>query len=96
MHRPFRLSLLVVGAALAMGACKKKVVPVQTPTPEVVAPKPTEPPARPVTPVTPAKTDDAAEKAAAVAKARAVVLSTIYFEYDGDELKDDAKANLDT
>ena len=93
MHRPLRLSLLIVGAALAMGACKKKI-PTPTPAPVAAAPKPAEPPARPAAPVTPAK-DDAAEKAAAIAKSRAVVLSTIYFEYDGDELNDEAKANLD-
>ena len=32
---------------------------------------------------------------ARIAAARAAMLSTIYFEYDADELRDDAKASLD-
>ncbi|MEQ1693418.1 MAG: OmpA family protein, partial [Gemmatimonas sp.] len=39
--------------------------------------------------------DNSAAEAAKIATARAVVLSTIYFEYDADELRDDAKASLD-
>jgi peptidoglycan-associated lipoprotein len=56
-----------------------------------------EPAATPTrTPPPPAPTTDPnAEMLAKIARAREVVLSTIYFEYDADELRDDARANLD-
>ena len=91
MIRSSRLFVLMATASLALGACKKKTTPTQAPTPALAAPvTPTrnDPPAAP-------KTDDSAAKAAAIAAARATVLSTIYFEYDADELRDDAKASLD-
>ena len=92
MPRLSRVTVLLVAVPLALGACKKK--PVAT-TPEPVAPvTPAAPPAAPVD-------DGAAARAAAEAArraieaARAVLLQTIYFDYDSDELRSDARAVLD-
>ena len=93
MIRSTRLIVLVATSSLVLGACKKKPpaaapTPASTPTTPASTPTRNDPPAtRPV--------DNAAAEAAKVAAARAVVLSTIYFEYDADDLRDDAKANLD-
>lgn len=91
MIRPSRLFVLLAASSIALGACKKKTppaAPAPAPAPAPTTPTRTEPPAAP--PV-----DNASEMAARVAAARAVVLSTIYFEYDADELRDDARASLD-
>lgn len=91
MIRTTRLFALAVLAPLALGACKKKQPPAPTPQPVV---EPVAPPTR----ATPAPTpvdNSAIEMAARVAAARAVVLSTIYFEYDSDDLRDDARTSLD-
>ena len=92
MNRSSRLLVLLVASSLALGACKKKTTP--------VVPAPTPSPAAPMTPTrtdpaTAPKSDNSAEMAAKVAAARTAVLSTIYFEYDADDLRDDAKASLD-
>ncbi len=94
MIRSSRLFVLLATSALVLGACKKK--PVVTPTPTTDKPAAVVP-SRP-DPVTSAPSDNgAAERARmeAIAKARAMVLSTIYFEYDADELRDDSRATLD-
>lgn len=91
MIRSSRLFVLMATASLALGACKKKTTPTQAPMPAPAAPVT---PTRNDLPAAP-KTDDSAAKAAAIAAARATVLSTIYFEYDADELRDDARASLD-
>lgn len=93
MIRSTRLFVLLASASLALGACKKKTTPVvPPPTPTS---NPTAPPTRPE-PSTPPRTDNTtAEMTARIAAARAAMLSTIYFEYDADELRDDAKASLD-
>lgn len=91
MTRTTRLFALLVAAPLALGACKKKTPPAPAPTPTQ---EPVAPPTRTETPA-PAPTDNSAEMARRVAAARASVLSTIFFEYDSDELRDDARANLD-
>lgn len=91
MNRTSRLFALVVAAPLALGACKKKQPPVVVPEPVVAAPVA---PSRPTTPP-PAAVDPNIERDRLIAEARAAMLSTIYFEYDADELRDDARANLD-
>lgn len=93
MIRSPRLFLLLAASSLALGACKKKAAPV-VPTP---TPAPTPAPATPVRndPAPVSNNNNADAAAARVAAARAAVLSTIYFEYDADELRDDARANLD-
>lgn len=93
MIRSSRLFALLATSALMLGACKKK--PQTAPAPANTNPAPATP-TRTDPPRT-APTDDgaAARAAEAVARARAAVLSTIYFEYDADELRDDARASLD-
>ncbi len=86
-----RLTLVLASTTLVLGACRKKpVVAPQTETPAVVAP----PPTRPAT-TTPAARDTMEEYRTKLAATRARLLETIYFEYDADELRDDAKSNLD-
>jgi len=93
MIRSTPLFVLLAATALASGACKKK--------PPVVAPvasNPTAPPSDPTrgpnTPPPPTS-DNSAEAARKIAEARAAVLSPVYFEYDADDLRDDARASLD-
>lgn len=91
MMRVARPMLLMASAALVLGACKKKPV-AEPPKPQ---PQPVEAaPTRPSAPA-PAPRDTMEAHNAAVAKARAALLATIYFEYDADELRDDSKAILD-
>ena len=94
MIRPSRLMLVLVAAPLARGACHKKK-PAVAPTPVTQAPTPAPPPTRtpPTTNATPV--DTMAAMNAAIAEARAKLLETIYFEYDADALRDDARATLD-
>ncbi len=94
MIRSTRLTLMFVAATLALSACKKKA------TPEAV-PEPTPPqapaavPTRPEPPPAPAPRDTMEAYRAKVAATRARLLETIYFEYDAEELRDDARASLD-
>ncbi len=92
MSRMTRVAVMLLAVPLAVGACKKK--PVATP-PEPVAP--TVPAAPPSTPVDDGAAERAAAEAArrAVEAARASLLQTIYFDYDSDELRSDARAVLD-
>ncbi|WP_373061278.1 OmpA family protein [Gemmatimonas sp.] len=91
MMRVSRMTLVLASATLVLGACRKKpVVAPQTETPAVVAPQPTRP-----TNTTPAARDTMEEYRTKLAATRARLLETIYFEYDADELRDDAKSNLD-
>lgn len=88
-----RLLLVFVAFPLALSACKKKAPPVVEPTPPptqqaVTPPRPAE------TPTTPAVDPNEAIRRATEA-ARATLLETIYFEYNTDELRDDARATLD-
>lgn len=95
MIRPSRLMLVLVAAPLALGACHKKK-PVTEVKPVTQEPAPTPPPTRtpPTTTATPV--DTMAAMNAAIAEARAKLLETIYFEYDADALRDDARATLDS
>ena len=88
-----RLSLLIVAVPLVLGACKKKppaVVPqpttTGTTTPPPPAPRTDPPPPPPRT-----STDNGGMSPAAI---RALVLETVYFEYDSDEIRADAQASL--
>lgn len=91
MMRVSRLVLVLASTSLVLGACRKKPVEVapQTDTPPVA-----QQPTRPTT-TTPAPRDTMEEYRTKLAATRARLLETIYFEYDADELRDDAKANLD-
>lgn len=90
MIRSSRLFVLLAASSLALGACKKKTPAVVPPTPQAAPVEPTRTP-----PPSPATVDNSAEMAAKVAAARADLLATIYFEYDADDLRDDARSALD-
>lgn len=82
--------MVLVSSSLVLGACKKKTVaPAPTPAPAPAETAPTRP-----TPM-PAPRDTMAEYNEKVAATRMRLLETIYFEYDADELRDDARASLD-
>lgn len=92
MMRLSRLTLVLASTTLVLGACRKKpAVAPRTDTAPVAQPQQ---PTRPTT-TTPAARDTMEEYRAKLAATRARLLETIYFEYDADELRDDAKANLD-
>lgn len=92
MRRPSQVLLLAVAPVLLVTACRKKPepAPVAAPTPPAPAA-----PARPVAAPVAAPRDTMEEYRAKVAAARATLLETIYFEYDMDELRDDARASLE-
>jgi len=95
MNGSSRLLLLVVAAPLVLGACRKKQPPAApAPEPQAPAMQPATPPRTPTTTATPVDTMDAMR--AEIASARARLLETIYFEYETDELRDDARSSLDT
>ncbi|MCO4101620.1 OmpA family protein [Gemmatimonas sp.] len=91
MLRSSRLTLVLISSALVLGACKKKqpvaVAPTPTPTPAERVPERTTPRATPV--------DTMAAYNEKVSAARMRLLETIFFEYDADELRDDARTALD-
>ena len=91
MMRVSRLTLVLASATLVLGACRKK--PVVTPKPDA-APVAQVQPTRP-TNTAPVARDTMEDYRTKLAATRARLLETIYFEYDADELRDDAKANLD-
>lgn len=92
MMRLSRVTLLLASTTLVLSACRKKpVVAPQTDMPPVASqPQPTRP-----TNATPAARDTMEDYRTKLAATRARLLETIYFEYDADELRDDAKVNLD-
>jgi peptidoglycan-associated lipoprotein len=90
MNRSFRVMLVLASTALALGACKKKPTPAAIPE----QPTQTQTPTRPTTEA-PMPRDTMEEYRAKLAATRARLLETIYFEYDADELRDDARASLD-
>ena len=94
MIRSSRLLVLMATTSLALGACKKKTTPTQAVTP-VSAPTPgAQTPTRSSTGSS-APGDNSAAAQARITAARAAVLSPVYFAYDADELREDAKASLD-
>jgi peptidoglycan-associated lipoprotein len=92
MPRLSRVAVLLLAVPLALGACKKKPVAVE-PEPQL--------PAQPVTPPQQPVDDDAARRAEeermrrAIEMARSALLQVIYYDYDSDELRSDARATLD-
>ncbi|WP_052574354.1 peptidoglycan-associated lipoprotein Pal [Gemmatimonas aurantiaca] len=91
MMRVSRVLTVLVSTTLVLGACKKKQPPAPAPIP---APVPTnEAPVRTTPAPTPVDTMEAYRSK--IAEARARLLETIYFEYDADELRDEARASLD-
>jgi peptidoglycan-associated lipoprotein len=93
MMRVSRLTLVLASTTLVLGACRKKpVVAPQAEAAPVVQPQPTRP--TNTTPA-PAARDTMEDYRTRLAATRARLLETIYFEYDADELRADAKANLD-
>lgn len=91
MMRVSRVLMVMVSTSLVLGACKKKQpTPAPAPTPAPVS----ETPERTTTPA-PAARDTMEEYRAKVAATRALLLETIYFDYDTDELRDEARASLD-
>ncbi len=92
MTRINRLAVLLIALPLAVSACKKK------PAPVVPEPAPQAPPAVVNQPVA-APVDNSAAIADSIRRAteaaRATMLQTIYFDYDSDELRSDARATLD-
>ncbi len=91
MLRVSRLMLATAAASLVLGACKKKPTPAPAPAPAPAAPAPKPEPR----PTPPAPRDTMEEYRTKVAAARAVLLETIYFDYDADELREEARASLD-
>lgn len=91
MSRSTRWVLLAIAPALLVAGCRKKPepAPVAAPVP-VASTEPVRPAATPVAP-----RDTMEEYRAKVAATRARLLETIYFDYDMDELRDDARAALD-
>ncbi len=82
-----------IAAALALGACHKKVAPAPVPAP---APAPTTAaPAPPPPPPSAAPTMGADEAARARDAARASLTAPIYFDLDSDALSDADRAALD-
>jgi peptidoglycan-associated lipoprotein len=92
MPRLSRVAVLLLALPFAAGACKKKPVAVQ-PEPQM----PVTPAAQPTTPADDGAAAAAAAEAArrAIEMARSVLLQTIYFDYDSDELRSDSRAVLD-
>jgi peptidoglycan-associated lipoprotein len=88
-----RLTLMFAATSLVLGACRKK--PAVAPQAQVAPVVP--PVAEPTraTPSAPVVRDTMEEYRTKLAATRARLLETIYFEYDADELRDDAKASLD-
>ena len=93
MIRSSRLLVLMAAASLALGACKKKTTPTQAATP-VSSPTAAQSPTRSATSST-TPGDNSAAMQARITAARAAVLSPVYFAYDADELREDAKVSLD-
>lgn len=89
-----RLMLVLVALPLALGACRKKPAPAATPAPTPVS-NPTPTPTRPPETSTAAPVDSAAILREATARARESLLAMIYFEYNADELSDEARSTLD-
>jgi peptidoglycan-associated lipoprotein len=93
MMRSSRLLLLFAASTALLGACKKKTTPV-VPPPTPANAGGGEPTRNPTS--TPTSDNGAAERArVAAARAREIVLTPVYFEYDADELREDARASLD-
>jgi peptidoglycan-associated lipoprotein len=91
MIRTSSAAMLLLVAPLALGACKK----------QQATPAPAPAPAAPAAPVQRGPDADSMARAEAerarlaVEAARGALLATIYYEFDSDELRPDARATLD-
>jgi peptidoglycan-associated lipoprotein len=94
MIRTARLMLLVVALPVAFGACKKKVTPV-VPDPTPTQPPTTQTPRVPTNPGNPS-TPTGPSEAETTRIVREMLSSTLYFEYDSDELTAESRAKLDS
>ncbi|MEO7996546.1 MAG: OmpA family protein [Gemmatimonadaceae bacterium] len=94
MPRLSRYAVLIVALPLAFGACRKK-------KPAVVPPPPTQsgptspPPAAPRNDPPPAVVPSGPSEAEITTKVRALILETVYFEYDSDAIRADAQVALE-
>jgi peptidoglycan-associated lipoprotein len=91
MPRLSRFALLFVSLPLVFGACKKKppVVAATPPAPMQPAPPPAprnEPPVEVIV---------VAKPSMSAAEVRRLILETVYFEYDSDNIRSDAQAALE-
>lgn len=93
MPRLTRYAVLIVALPLAFGACKKKKPVVAPEAPVQTAPTTTPAPALTPAPERPAPTGKTA--AEITAEVRALILETVYFEYDSDAIRADAQASLE-
>jgi peptidoglycan-associated lipoprotein len=106
MYNFRRSAAAIVLTMLAVTACKKK--PVVAPAPEAAPPPPAAAPRVNQDSIDAARraAEDAARRAAAAdearrreaetANVRTAIAAKVYFDYDKDEIRDDAKATLDT
>lgn len=93
MPRLSRYAVLLVALPLAFGACKKKKPVVQAgPDTARVAPTPRDTTRAPVVPPRENRGDSTE---AITARVRALILETVYFEYDSDAIRADAQAALE-
>jgi peptidoglycan-associated lipoprotein len=93
MPRLSRFAVLFVALPLALGACKKKKPVVQPEQARTETPAP--PPPRTENPAPPPPATNPESIEVITARVRAVLLETVYFEYDSDALRPDAQASLD-
>lgn len=94
MPRLSRFAVLFVALPLALGACKKKK-PEVVPPPAQQTPTQTQTPTQPRNDPPPPAANPGPSAAEIEARVRAVILETVYFEYDSDAIREDAKATLE-
>ncbi len=93
MKVKFRIATLLLALPLAVTACKKKPVEVAPPQEPVTTPVTVAPPVEDNTAALAAARADSIRRATEAA--RAVMLQEVYFDYNSDELRADARATLD-
>lgn len=93
MHRFSRLAVLIVALPLAVGACKKKPPVVQPAQPAPAQPAPAQP--APVREDPPARPTNTKTQEQIDAEVRALVLETVYFDYDTDALTAQSQSTLE-
>ena len=93
MHRFSRLAVLFVALPFAVGACKKKQPVVQPPAP--VQQPATNPPANPPADPPPSRPTNTKTQEQIDAEVRALVLETVYFDYDTDAITAQSQATLE-